>query len=476
MLNILLDIDGHINKTAISEYIQKYGIDCVYHNLNSKYDNMTLVYAAITSDEIDEHIKPELVFYLLEKGAEIYIKDNLISFALCNKNFNLANVLLQHETRLLQTIERVNLIDTAIKLDNEEVWEWIMTNAHPIFRTENLSQLCKYQQKTTSINFNKIAQEKYTQYKFSRLGLINSEDTALILAAKMAKKSDHGNTRPNSIFVVTNNDIDNLIRQIKNLLEHETKKNIIKFQIIHFPRPHAIFGEFTIDKSTAASTVIYTHLDPAPHITKFNEIITMEFIKEISPLANIEINDSDVAIQKGIGCSYFSIDGAMKLATPPDRDYVPNLAEYIKKHRMKDTFMIFNEPNVTLYNVSSLPTRFIRGLQFIIDEGEAKGLNSCIFNTSEKKVIVNKKRETAETSVRKDLHTLPSNKPDTRITLNKRAERKMKKYSETVNNFIKDKNIIDPAFLDLIDQYKINGLAKFCEEQIILNSVKQHKI
>lgn len=118
-----------------------------------------------------------------------------------------------------------------------------------------------------------------------------------------------------------------------------------------------------------------------------------------------------------------------------------------------------------------LPTRFIRGLEYENDgAGSAnyiKGFNSLIFNVAEKNTIINKKGETAEIAIRKDLETRHSKiNPNEMRTFNIRAERKMKNYGDSVREFIHDKNINDPEFSSLIEQYKINGLIQFCEEKI----------
>jgi len=89
----------------------------------------------------------------------------------------------------------------------------------------------------------------------------------------------------------------------------------------------------------------------------------VRFKNEISPLANIEIYDSHVAIQKGNGCSYFSIDGAMMLATSADRTYAVNVIEHIKKQG--EEINLLGEKNIKYMKSLSLPTRFIRGLQYV---------------------------------------------------------------------------------------------------------------
>ena len=99
-----------------------------------------------------------------------------------------------------------------------------------------------------------------------------------------------------------------------------------------------------------------------------------------------------------------------------------------------------------------------------------------IFNEAQKNTIVNKKGETAETSAIKDLKTKQSKLNEKEInTLNIRTERKMKQFKGEVENFIKDKKIVTPEFSELLDQYKIKGLAQFCEGKA-LKSEKKLKI
>ncbi len=304
-----------------------------------------------------------------------------------------------------------------------------------------------------------------TLSKFDKLGLIASNEMALILAAKMSTK-----TRTNSIFVITDENKAQITDQIKHLLINKTSTDKIKFQIVLYEGNHAVFGEFEIDKTTQPSTVRYLHCDPLPPTTKYSAIITSTFTKEISPLANIEIYDSDATIQKGAGCTYISIDGAMMLATPSDRNYVTNVTEYMKEHG-KEIEKPFEENNIKYIQSSTLPTRFIRGLQYLDDGLEVKGLNSLVFNSEEKNTVINKKGETAETVIRRDLQKRPSRfDPEKILTFNIRTERKMKQYKKSVGDFIKDKNILTPEFSNVIDNYKIGGLIKFCNDNIVRGS------
>ncbi|KTC79431.1 hypothetical protein Lche_1451 [Legionella cherrii] len=82
-------------------------------------------------------------------------------------------------------------------------------------------------------------------------------------------------------------------------------------------------------------------------------------------------------------------------------------------------------------------------------------------------------QETAETTAHKDLELCNSNQIFSRGK-NMCHERKMKQYGKAVHNFIKNNNIDlpHPSFFTLLDQYRIQGLVQFCDEQI--NSKPQY--
>jgi hypothetical protein len=487
MKDILLSNDD-VNEKEIDNYIQIYGVDTPYNDPNSIYHNQTLLSVAISSNEINRATKLKLVAYLISKGAELNHTNTkkhagLLCIALSDQHFELANLLLKEGASLEETYNNKNLIDIALDLKNEQVLLWVINNAKSLFLRLKTHEFNKYHQKIAAIFPNFASSELYQHlkkiaeeliiHKFDRLGLIDSEDAALILAAKMSKKP-----YKNSIFVITNDNIAVLIDQIKNLIEHDTNEKTIKFRIVYFQQPHVTFGEFIIDKTNRTPTVTYLHCDPSPmaELIEYFKIITLDFRSTISPLANIEIYDSSTNLQKGLGCSYFSIDGALMLATPPDRDYVTNLMEYMKKHGTEKN-MSFKENNI-MYVQSSLPTRFIRGSQFINDvpgEFNIKGLNSLIFNTAEKNTIVNKKGGAAEAVIRNDLVERSAKlDPNVKVIHNLRAERKMKKYGNDVRDFIKEKNVLSLEFSKLLDQYKIQGLITFCEEKV--EKKKEEKI
>jgi len=490
MKEILLSKNGDVNEKGIDEYLQKYGIDALYNNPADRYHDQTLLHVAVSSDEIDADMKFKLASYLIGKGANVNINNKsyvnkselsqVLFIALKEKNFALANLLLKNNAEIQGVYQGKNLLDLTLDLQSKEILLWVLQNAKPLIFSLELDVFNNYYQKIRRIfpdyqqsELNKPLKEVMDEYKknriekinqkFEKFGQIGDKDIPLILAAKMEDK-----TNKNSIFSITNDDIPSLIEQIKHLIQNDTNENIIKFQIIHFPETHAIFGEFTIDKTTVPTTIKYLHCDSLPPRTKFDEIITRDFRKEISPLANIEIYDSDVQIQKGLGCSYFSIDGAMMLATPPGKDYVVNVVEYMKTHG-EEKKQPFEEKNIKYIQSSSLPTRFIRGSQIIKtpDESQIKGLDLLVFNSAEKHTVVNKKGETSEKSIQSDLKERPSRfDPNAMVTHNVRLERKMKNYQESVMNFIKDKDILSQEFSDQVNKYKINGLVKFCEQKI----------
>lgn len=490
MKNILLENDGSINEEGIDEYIKVYGINTPYNSDNSLYNNQTLLSAAVSSNEINSDTKLKLISYLISNGAEInhpHTTKNggLVAIALSQKHYELADLLVKFGANLQDTYQTKNLMNIALDLKDEQMLLWILKNAKPFFfelkkeysreTNEYLHDLSKYHKKISDIfpnyekselyQYVKEMEEERIHYKFKRLGLINTNDVALILAAKMSKKPYE-----NSIFVITDDDIPEIIESIKNFIENDTTKNVIKFQIVHFPGLHAVFGEFEINKTTNPPTVTYLHCDPNPPTTEYNEIITPDFRKQISSLANIEICDSNVMIIKGLGCPYFSIDGAMMLAMPQDRYYVPNLTQYMKEHGQEKS-NLFDEKNIKYVKSFRLPTRFIRGMHFIDDGTDAssyiKGLNSLVlFNATEKNTIVNKRKETAEVAIRRDLRARnPKADPNKTVTYNIRFERKMNQYGQVVRDFIKDKNVLDPEFSKLLDQYKIKGLVQFVEEK-----------
>lgn len=374
------------------------------HDINKPFTKTrhTLLYAVVTNDEISPDKKLELASYLINKGARV-------------------------NTELEKRGETVNI---ALKKNNPDL-------------------------------ANLLSKEEI-KHRFDGFGLIKSDDTALVLAAKMSKKP-----YKNSIFVINNPDVTLLTEQIKALIEKDTDTNIIKFQIIHFHQNHAIFGEFKIDKTLEPPVVTYLHCDPAGgDVGEYSEIISDDFIESIAPLATIQVYDSAVNIQKTRGCSYFSIDGAMMLAAPADRPYFSNVIEHIEQTCEKTEHG--DHKNIKYIKSFSLPPRFIRGLQFDGKEDALKKTTLLsFFNTVEKDTVVNKKGETAEEAMDKDLKKIASKlNPDETRTFNYRAERKMKQYGTAVVNFIDDKNLFDPEFINLVDQYKIKGLKQFCEEII----------
>ncbi|WP_141676700.1 hypothetical protein [Legionella jamestowniensis] len=498
--DILITNDGTINEEAINHYIESYqDVDARYKNCESKYTGQTLLCAAITHDEISTDTKIRLVSYLINRGAlatrvgtqigEIYPKhDELIDAALEEKNFEAAYLLLKEGGNdygsFYDFYAGKNLIDVALDKKDEEIFSWILKNAPFLFSKLKTDKFNDYYKRILQIFPNFENSENYPILKhlaeeridnlFTQLGLIQGEDMALILAAVMSKKAYQ-----NSVFVIKKGDkLSLLTEQIKKILENETAESIIRFSIIYY-RGHGCFGQFEIDKTNNPPIVRYAHIDPYPQLIEYSAVITNDFVSEISPLAHIEIGESALMMQKGASCTYFAMDGGIMLATPSNRDYVPNVMEHMKKNGTKMTHP-FKEKNITYMRCPTLPARMMVGLHFIEDEPlfqpPRRGLYSLIFNSQEKSTIVNKKGETAETAIRKDLqgHFSTSNQMATRLW-NMRIERKMKQYGKAVHDFIKGNtiNVVDASFSSLLDQYSLKGLLEFCEEKI--NSKSTYK-
>ncbi|WED42096.1 hypothetical protein [Legionella cardiaca] len=488
--DILVKPDGSINEEEIAHYIAAHenNVDAPYDNPNSKFNDQTLFYAAMTHDEISSYTKVRLASYLITKGAKVNKigstmektpnkYDELIDIALQEKNYEATYLLLREAKNVYGSFYNAysgkSLLDVALDKKNEEILSWILKNAPTLLSKIRTDKFNKYYESIikTFPNFEnsenylllkQIAEERI-DYLFTQLGLIESEDMALILAAKMSKKP-----YPNSIFVIKKGDNLGIIAdQIKKILESETSEDIIKFQVIYY-QGHGCFGEFEIDKTNNPPTVRYAHIDPFPQLIKYNVLITNDFVRKISPLANIEILESDLMMQKGASCTFFSVDGAMTLSTPSERDYVSSVMEHMNKHG-KELPHPFKEENVKYKRSPTLPTRLTRGLHYIDDDLPFRGLNSLIFNSPEKATIVNKKGETAEKAIRNDIQQHPSTS-NSNITRdwNMRIERKMKQLGQAVHDFIIEQNInvLDPSFSRLFDQYNLNGLVQFCEEKI----------
>lgn len=481
MKEILLDVNGDINTTAIDEYINQYGIDVPYDNPTSIYHKSSLLLGALSLNHVDLQTKLKLVEYLLiKKHANPQARDALEK-ALMDGNLQLADLLVQQGAKITDIYRGQNLLQIALNSNNDKVASWIIKHIERLFFDLKKDEFCKYlekiNQKFSSSSdvtvLMKSISEKYESLqktiilkRFDKLGLIATEEIALVLAAKMSVKK-----YPSAIFSITMDDLDQLTDQIKNLIEKDTKENLIKFQIVYFAGSHAIFGEFLIDKTNKPTAVSYLHCDPLPGLIPYTQIITSKFCNTILPIANIEVMDSNMTLQKGLGCTYFSIDGAMLLATPTDRDYVTDVMAHMRAHGKEKT-NTYDKKNNTYFKViesNSLPTRLIRGSQVLEDMRvpiPTMGLYSLVFNTNEKKTIVNKKRETAKKSIEKDLENNPSKSIYTPVKYNTRINRKMKQYKAKVDHFLSDKKILDPAFAAQLDKYKIQGLVNFCEKKI----------
>ncbi|MBA2709489.1 MAG: hypothetical protein H0U57_02715 [Tatlockia sp.] len=482
MIHSFLYQDGSINKDALENFLRNNDINMTYESPEG-LESQTLLLETVSSPELTTQVKLNLISYLLQKGAEINnreLKKGLLGIALATNNLELADFLLKKGA---DTKDK-DLQDIAAHTKNEATILWVSRNTIPESKNDEFNQFFEKVKTQIAINnasgdeiLNKLKKERIMR-KFEKLGNIGVEEMTLILAAKMSKKETK-----NSIFICLSHDLNLLQKEIKNLLENETKEKIIKFQIIYYQGVHACCGEFKIDKTGEFPVVNYLHFDSLPEETPFHEVVTLDFVKEISPLANIKVYDSEVKLQKGRGCTYMSIETARMLSTPTDQDYAVNLMEYMKqkgkrKNAPKTIFKSYSD-KINYTTSTMLPARFLRSLQYTKDdenkENESivnQSLESFIFKTNEKKTIVNKKGETAEDSIKKDLLV---NK-GLMTSFNLRTERKMKQYKANVNDFISKRNILDPEFANQVNQYRAAGLKLFCEERMVPQKEKTFKL
>lgn len=209
MKEILLRKDGSINEEEIAEYSKSKGIDASYNNPDSVNHNQTLLYVAVSSDEISPDIKLKLIPYLISKDAKINHSNTtwhggLINVALTDNNIELADLLLKEGADIMAKYKEKNLIDMALDLKNQQILQWVLENAKPLFLSLDKNEFNEYKQKVKSIfptsntqlfhSLKMIIHEYVDEYKnnishkFDKLGLINGDDIALILAAKMSEK------------------------------------------------------------------------------------------------------------------------------------------------------------------------------------------------------------------------------------------------------------------------------------------------
>jgi len=484
MRNILLT-EGKINISEIENFIQRYGINGQISDPESQFHGKTLLFGAITDSEIDKATQIKLVEFLLSHGANVNFQDVKKLGALCEvlilalqaKNLDVASLLLK-KANLLGLYQGKNLIEHIIELKDPNIVNWMLDNARNYFFRLDILQFNNYYHQLLNIfcrdntnpelkkslealgdNYKQQALPKL-QSKFSALGKITATDIPLILAAQMDKKA-----YPNTVFNILNQDIPQLTSHIVKLLENTTSEQSIKFQLIYFPNSHAIFGEFQIDKTSNPPIVRYLHCDSLPGVILFDQIITADFIKQIAPLAVIEVYDSNLELLKGTGCSYLSIDGAMLLATPDDRPYKTDIIEHFQTHG-KLVVVSRNGSNIHYTKSDSLPARYIRGMQFIEDQKDKKGLSTLVFFSEDNNIVVNKKNETAGASIAKHLEKRSKLNSEDSVIFNNRAKNKMIEYGKAVTVYLEKNDCLSSEFPSLIEQFGVTGLGVFCDKKI----------
>ncbi len=268
--------------------------------------------------------------------------------------------------------------------------------------------------------------------KFNRLGSIELAEIALVIAAK-------GVT---SVYVIP--EIRDLIQFINRLVENPTKNSIHRFQFVRRAGGHSFFGEVTIDKSNPQPRIKMFVCDPLGS----HDVLLYGIANALSKdaLSEFFVPKSEEKLQKGLGCSYFSLDGAFMLR---------NQEKYEDIYKLSEPAM----PLTRKVHYISLPIRMKRACQYydaikpIIDSPQS--------------VVVNKKGQLASESIKNDLKESVNMENETRI-LNMRVERKMKTYGRKVQRYLESNNITAKSQVEeIVRKHSIPGIQEYCDRQVI---------
>lgn len=292
------------------------------------------------------------------------------------------------------------------------------------------------------------------------------EEVALILAAY-----DRAEKKRQIFFINAASD-GKFIDCVAKLMFESTQNNIHQFQVVfnESDSSHYVFAEIVIDKRQAKPDLKIFFCDPALTYTSYDQLIHSYFLNQWQNDANVEVYlPYQELLQKGAGCTYFSIDGCLKLS---NQDKYENSYTYMKKNNVHQNSTDFY--NFTLFS-SKLPVRLKQTSQVVVDQSQLlflglgmrtrtesydlKGLQSSVIdNPEEANKIVNKKGETAAQAVGKHIQEKEGNKLNTRIDYLE------KKYKEKVSHLL---DVITHGELQkLIDKHTIKGLEAYCVNQI----------
>ncbi len=265
---------------------------------------------------------------------------------------------------------------------------------------------------------------------FDELGKINAKEMALVIAAKQKD----GKAHRQSIFVIE--DLMAFYKVVHDLAVSPTEKSQICFQYVTRINGHSCFGEVTIDKSREIPHLKIFLYDPSSPESGFDQ--EFDALKEMDS-QDVKVTliapKSEEKLQRGIGCSYFSLDGAFMLS---NQRQFENLYPKMEPCSSED-FRILE---------IDIPTRLKRGSHHLHeisadDELFALGLNSSILNHPENsRKIVNHKGNTAAESVQKYLK-----KMSCRSIHNKRIDHKREAYQQDVKEYIRQNGIMNEVEL-----------------------------
>ena len=311
--------------------------------------------------------------------------------------------------------EFIHLISSFYPKARKAVLDGMKWHADKVMTVQEFSSLC----------FSITPLSEQVLELFDEIGKINANEMALVIAAKQKE----GKAHRQSIFVIE--DLSAFCQALQRLAMNPTESKMICFQYVTRASHHSSFGEVIIDKSSEIPHLKIFMYDPAYPEYGFDQVVS-----ELETMSSNDLKVTLIApkkqerLQKGRGCSYFSLEGAFMLSNQREFE---NLY-----HRIEPS----SSENFQMIKIH-VPVRLKRSSHYLMnkdwdDKLWALGLYSSILNHPENsRKIVNHKGHTANQSVIKYLEEVS---PGT--IHNKRIDHKREGYQQDVREFMAQKEIV----------------------------------
>ncbi|HAB98446.1 MAG TPA: hypothetical protein DCE71_01325 [Parachlamydiales bacterium] len=286
---------------------------------------------------------------------------------------------------------------------------------------------------------------------FNDLGNIDAREMALVIAAKQKNDKPHRQ----SIFVIQK--LTAFFKTVKELAISPTKSREICFQFVTRVFGHSVFGEVSIDKSHETTHLKIFIYDPvSPWLTGLTSRAIYKLSSKIPERLKITLllPKAEEILQKGHGCSYFSLDGAFMLSSKKGSTHIYS------------SIPTSSNQSFEIVNID-VPVQLKRGCQFFHDECDVVGISSSILNHPENsREIVNLRGHTATESVTKYLKKISPGKIH-----NLRVEHKRETYQKKVKKFLRQNKItLNADLLRAISPFSQQGFYEYAKS--LMNAEK----